>query len=351
MKRFLVLVLLALLCVAGTAQAAQMRSVYEGVFEVAEPAINVYQQLNGSVVQDVLPRGAQLTVTQDMRTGNWVAVSYTRPGTSIKATGYATLDGLTKIASLVQLAAGDGYENNGRDTPVYAQPVAAGEPVDTLVLGLPVRILAMDGDWLQVQYTPLNQTAARTGWAKRSAIGKTPAYDVPITTNPPPPSGQQVRPTQAPGAVYPVPSAQPVNAKTAIVNNPNPADRLNLRKKPSAVADTLGKYYNGVEVAILADAGNGWAQVSIGGRTGYMMTRYLSMGGKPGDVKSAMPVLTVKNPKPTDWLNLRATPSTAGKVLGKYYNGQRVTVLGVCGTWYHVSVDGIMGFMLTQYVK
>lgn len=36
--------------------------------------------------------------------------------------------------------------------------------------------------------------------------------------------------------------------ETAVVSNPNPQDRLNLREQPSEAAASLGKYYNGVVV-------------------------------------------------------------------------------------------------------
>ncbi|MCL1963828.1 MAG: SH3 domain-containing protein [Firmicutes bacterium] len=62
----------------------------------------------------------------------------------------------------------------------------------------------------------------------------------------------------------------------AVVNNPNPADRLNLRASPSVEAASLGKYYNGTVVEILL--GNGaWCKVrvDVDGKIGYMMRKYL----------------------------------------------------------------------------
>ena len=37
----------------------------------------------------------------------------------------------------------------------------------------------------------------------------------------------------------------------AVVHNPDAADRLNLRAAPNREAESLGRYYNGVEVQIL----------------------------------------------------------------------------------------------------
>ena len=39
----------------------------------------------------------------------------------------------------------------------------------------------------------------------------------------------------------------------AVVNNPNPQDRLHLREAPSADSASLGKYFNGVFAYVLLD--------------------------------------------------------------------------------------------------
>lgn len=53
--------------------------------------------------------------------------------------------------------------------------------------------------------------------------------------------------------------------------------RLHLRQKPSTSSKILSKWKPGTEVVQLADAGNGWYQVSIvsGGATGYMYASWL----------------------------------------------------------------------------
>lgn len=83
------------------------------------------------------------------------------------------------------------------------------------------------------------------------------------------------------------------NAKTAVINNPDPKDRLHLREKASISAASLGKYYNGTVVKIISDAGNGWLKVSIGeGKgilSGYMQTQYLATGAVASKVKNVMP--------------------------------------------------------------
>ena len=45
------------------------------------------------------------------------------------------------------------------------------------------------------------------------------------------------------------------NMQYAVVNNPDPADMLNLRVKPDTGAISLGKFYNGTPVTILRTEG------------------------------------------------------------------------------------------------
>ena len=55
-------------------------------------------------------------------------------------------------------------------------------------------------------------------------------------------------------------------AQSAVIDNgSDPGSRLNLRSAPSRDAQAVGKFVSGTRVEILADAGDGWSQVRIGG--------------------------------------------------------------------------------------
>ena len=130
---------------------------------------------------------------------------------------------------------------------------------------------------------------------------------------------------------------------TAIVSNPDPKTRLNLRAAPSVDAEVLGKYFSGVSVTLLEEPKDGWARVKIAGTaTGYMQTKYLAMNGER--VESAMLTPKIQNKGGTG-LNLRQMPSASAQSLGLYKNGTQVTVMGVYGGWVHVTVDGKTGYM------
>lgn len=65
----------------------------------------------------------------------------------------------------------------------------------------------------------------------------------------------------------------------ALVTNPNPSDRLNLRAQPDKKSTSLGKYYSGAPVRILEDKGE-WARVEILGLEGWMQTAFLAVGAE-----------------------------------------------------------------------
>lgn len=83
----------------------------------------------------------------------------------------------------------------------------------------------------------------------------------------------------------------------AVVNNPDPTDRLHLRVEADRSSRSMGKFYNGTPVRVLRQKGD-WTQVQIGfgdtARTGWMMTKYLAFGADMDKVDDAFPELTFR---------------------------------------------------------
>ena len=69
----------------------------------------------------------------------------------------------------------------------------------------------------------------------------------------------------------------------ALVDNPDPKDRLHLRERPDGGSKSVGKYYSGTPVVIHGIRGD-WAEVTVldSGfvQTGYMMKKYLDFSGR-----------------------------------------------------------------------
>lgn len=133
----------------------------------------------------------------------------------------------------------------------------------------------------------------------------------------------------------------------AAVNNPDPTDRLNLRRMASAASTSLGKYYNGCLVAVLEAVDNGWFRVRIGHLEGYMDGAYLDFDASVTGAADRLPVATVRsNAAP-----LTETADPASPVFAAYPAGTQVKVLGVGDGWCHVSVNDSIGFMAAELLE
>lgn len=140
----------------------------------------------------------------------------------------------------------------------------------------------------------------------------------------------------------------------AMVCNPNPADRLNLRKTPAKDSKSLGKYYNGTIVKILNDKNNGWVEVDIEGITGYFMKDFLAYGEAIHQV-----------PRPEYYKIMSLDASSTGdatvplyiqpsisSILVSMLDGTQVFVLGDVGDdWCHVLYRNTSGYVQSKYLS
>ncbi len=137
----------------------------------------------------------------------------------------------------------------------------------------------------------------------------------------------------------------------AVIRTAN-GGNLNLRTAPSYDAQVIQSFAPGQQVAIV-EKGKSWHKVRVNGVTGYMSAEFLVIGGKPAPAPqpATTKVGVVNNPRDTQVLNLRETASLDARVLAYYYNGKQVEILGSIGDWYQVKVDGVIGYMMKNYIK
>ena len=116
---------------------------------------------------------------------------------------------------------------------------------------------------------------------------------------------------------------------------------LNLRQTASLDAKVLGQYPTGTWITVL-EPGDTWSRVSVDGKTGYMMTKYLSgaAGGSTLYVRTNTGI----------GLNLRSAPGMQGAILTSFKPGTPVTVLKKGSGWYYVSVNGQEGYMSSKFL-
>ena len=129
---------------------------------------------------------------------------------------------------------------------------------------------------------------------------------------------------------------------------------LNLREYPSTDAAVVGQYYSGTVVTCYGIA-NGWAYVSVGGQTGYMMAAFLS-GCSPAPTAAPYPdfryaqtyyVSTGNSGR----LHLRQSTSASSASLGLYPNGTRLQGVDQGNGWVYCLVDGQYGYMMGRYLS
>lgn len=132
----------------------------------------------------------------------------------------------------------------------------------------------------------------------------------------------------------------------AIVAN---TSSLNLRDGPGKNYNVIGHAARSEWLGVSSST-NGWYAVEVikTGETGYVDGSYLKFGASGG---SGATTGVVNNPKATSFLNLREYPSLNAPVLGIYYNGATFTVLSTYSGWYEVSIDGMIGYFKSEYVR
>lgn len=142
-------------------------------------------------------------------------------------------------------------------------------------------------------------------------------------------------------------------AESAVVDNgSDPGSRLNMRTAPSRDASSLGKFSSGTRVEIIADAGDGWAEVMIGGGrnsvNGYMMQSYLH----DACAVDATQKRQVVSPYGTQSVVLRDRASNSYDAVMMLQVGETVTQIGVSGDFCYVRTsDDSVGCLLSNELK
>lgn len=141
-------------------------------------------------------------------------------------------------------------------------------------------------------------------------------------------------------------------AGTVVSGNGKP---VRLRSGPSVNYTIIASYAVGTKLTILSTGGT-WSKVRINGRTGYMMNEFI----KPSTVGSTSPdsnagtagsyTAYVVSPNGKTVV-LRSGPSKQYEALAAYKVGQKVTVKSYGATWCQVNINGLDGYMMTEFLS
>lgn len=208
--------------------------------------------------------------------------------------------------------------NAESDKTIHGEPDPTARVIGTLQQQTIFQVVAEKNGWLKILLQDAGASARSSGWISREGVRRTSYLD---------------------------------GAETAVVHNPDPADRLHLRAKPKVSSQSLGKYYNGAVVAVLDDhSSSEWTKVRIGTLVGYMQARYLESGAAAASVMSARPGVMVSNGSGKG-LHLREYPRITSASQGLYANGTQALVLGLTEQWYHVQIGDEFGFMSAHGIR
>ncbi len=112
---------------------------------------------------------------------------------------------------------------------------------------------------------------------------------------------------------------------------------VNVRAEASTSANVLGKINKGTEYTVLDKTGE-WFKISYNGTTGFVFADYFEMTKADANIDGSS-------------VNLREKASTSSDSLGKYADGDSVTVTGQNDSWYRVSYKGGSAYVSKDYVS
>ena len=117
---------------------------------------------------------------------------------------------------------------------------------------------------------------------------------------------------------------------------------LNLRSEASTESAVLAKAPNGAYVAVEEEY-DGWYKVLYNGISGYMSADYIEFSE---NISGELGTGIINGTS----VRLRQSAGYSSSVVGYVNTGDKVTVTGMSGEWYAVSVNGSSGYVHSDYV-
>ena len=264
--------------------------------------------LNASVLGQY-PTGTWMTVLET--TGDWSKVQVNGK------TGYVLSKYLTdsNVSNTLTVRT-----NTGIGLNVRTAPSLTGGIVTSFKNGSTVTVLSKGNGWYKVRQGDV------VGYvASRFLSGKTG-------------SGSTAKPS----------------GKQGVVKNPGANQVLLLRETASTDARVLGYYRNGTAVTILGESGS-FYKVSVDGKTGYMMKKFISVVGSSSGAASTLPEapFTAKlvNPNGNGIVNFRKAPGLSASIIKAYPVGTEIQVTEVGDVWCKATIDGVEGYVSRYFFQ
>lgn len=124
---------------------------------------------------------------------------------------------------------------------------------------------------------------------------------------------------------------------------------VRLRTGPSVSYGVIASYAVGTKATVLV-TGEDWCKVRINGRTGYMMSEFLTSEPVSGSTGSAVSYTAYVTSKNGLGVRLRSGAGKLYPTLATYSVGTQVTVLEYGKTWSKIRVGANTGYMMTEFL-
>lgn len=314
-QRIALLVLLAMILTTilpcGAATADQKGTVVGGWL-----ILRGAPSFNGAILSSY-PSGTVVTITG--QTGSWYSVKAPDGLTGYMNSAYLRIGGgggggSTPSGTTAYVTSANGLNVRLRSGPGKGYTILAAYAPGTVCT-----ILTSGQNWCRVQIGTL------TGYMMTQYLSTDPVIS-------PQPQPQPYQTTEKDQPYY--------------VTSRN-GQGVNLRSGPSKAYQSIGFYSVGTEVTMLTP-GKTWSYVQIGTRYGYMMTQFLTTTQQigPTPIPGAAYVVSANGRN----VNLRAAPTTAGKLIKSFRVGTRLNIITRGRDWYFIQIEGYYGYMMRQFI-
>lgn len=246
----------------------------------------------------------------------YVSKEYIQKGSShtptISNTSASGLGKVINISSSLNIRSGAGTEHS---------------VVGTLYNGATVNIIEKVGDWYHINHNEVN------GYVSAQYLQEVNANEPEQTPEP-----------------------TPVSKAGKVVNI---SSSLNIRSGAGTGHSIVGTLHNGAIVNIIEKSGD-WYHINHNGVNGYVSAQYLqevssgntSNENTPAPAPTPTPLnKTGKVVNISSSLNIRSGAGTGHSIVGTLHNGATVNIVEKSGDWYHISHNGVNGYVSAQYLQ
>ncbi len=278
------------------------------------------------------------------------ASSFAKKATLSKGTKIKVLTS-GKTWNYVRTSSGYGYMRKSGLSSKYVKPTAKPKPYTAYIVNpnggkVNVRRNAGKGYAAVTSLTPGSAVTVQStqgNWSKVTVNGITGYVHI-----------QYLSKTKPSETAVSAGVATTAKTYTAYIKTPN-GGKANVRRGAGSGYALVRQLPYGTKVTVIKDSPSSkWAHISFSGGTGYVQSQYISksvpktVSGVPAPGKTY--TAKIKSPD-NKAVNLRRGAGKGYASIAKLEIGTKVTVLGTSGKWSKVQVNGMTGYVMTQYLK